>query len=409
MFLVIISMCVLLCINFYFIERKITYPPNLLTLTYIVILSVAYFVVTAFDYNHINMATLAIIYVGCFFFSIGATYYQFLIKEKVRKDNKVNIGIWPVKVALLMLILYYPVLYKEFSSYNPSSSFAIKILRIREMGLEEKVYSTLTNNMIILSGIIYLAMMYLYSHIKVSIYWLCISLSTFVAYSLLTGTRATIIFLVVSSILIYINQAKKIKKGLLISLFLSAFFVGGVIAVFMGKDGANREQGIMYNAPYVLENYFSYGIQGVFLLDNYVTDKYKITPSWDILSGTKTILNKLGMGLEMKSKHAEFSYFGNGKYGNVYTMFFSVYPYYGILGVVMFFTFFGFVSSFLYSNGSSVSAILLGYINGAIVISIFNEQVFTNLIYTIKIIIILSIFSFINKVKYEFRNNYSLV
>lgn len=406
MVFVFFGMLLLFLFNYIFIENKMTYPPNVFVLTFGCIIFFAIILNSLYDYNDINLGTLSVILSGCFCFTIGGVLSR--VRKKL-KTHKVMLSVKAVKISVFLLLLYYPLIYSEFNSYNSDMTFAIKILRIREQGLDEQLYSIFSNNMIIFSGAVYLSVMYLYSHARVSVYWLALSLMIFVAYSLLTGTRATIIFLVVSSIFLYINQVEKINKKLLFAVFLTAFFAGGVIAVFMGKDGADRDKGIVYNVPYVLENYFSYGIQGIYLFDNYVLDKYNISPSWDVLVGSKQVLNKFGTDLDVKSKHADFSSFGNGRSGNVYTIYFAVYPLYGLLGVCLFFTFYGFVSSALYYSTSSISSILLGYINGALVIGIFNEQVFTNILYTVKLAFIVSIFALINKVKYEVRGSCRLV
>ena len=388
------------------LKVSLTYPPTIMCFTFLLILVLASFSNHIFGYGDLSIYTLSVIFIGCVFFSIGGVL-SLVLKRRVYSQVMFDSRL--VKFILLGLLAYFPILYIEFAAYNQDLSFAFKILRLRELGLEEQVYSILTNNMIILSGVMYLLFMYLYSHKIVNLRWLLFSMALFFSYNLLTGTRATIIFLVVGSVLLYVNQTKKINKKLIFSILLAAFFLGGAVAVFMGKDGADRDKGIIYNTPYVVENYFSYGIQGVYLFDNYILKKYPIKPNWDVLSGFKLIGSKLGFDFDMHSKHADFSYFGNGKSGNVYTMFFSVYPLYGVFGLIVFFSIYGFFSSSLYYSSSPINSILLAYINGALVIGVFNEQFFTNLLYTLKLILVLFFLQLISKFKYGNRCNSSLV
>jgi hypothetical protein len=65
---------------------------------------------------------------------------------------------------------------------------------------------------------------------------------------------------------------------------LSAVTLGAIIAIFMGKDGMNRDDGFIDNIDNVAENYFSYSVQGVILFDNYVINRAGgVEANWDVV------------------------------------------------------------------------------------------------------------------------------
>jgi len=384
-------------INVALLRKKLIHPSIVLNLSFLLVISIACISVYFFDFYTISTETYSIVLTGCTFFSIGGwcTDYLFRNKIKYRLYSEVKKNL--VKSLIIMTLVLFPVVYREFEALIPGVSFGVKILRIRELGLEEQIYSTLSNNIIVLASISYLIAMYAYSKKIISINWLLLSLVLFVFYNVLTGTRAPIIFLGVASVFIYLRESERQSISVLISLVLGIFISGGLIAIYMGKDGADRDLSFVQNIPYIIENYFSYTVQGIILFDNYVVNKFNIDPSWDFLSGIKGILNKFGAGFSLYSKHADFSNFSESRSGNVYTMFFSIYPNYGLIGTVIFFSFYGSLASFLFNSRGVISSVLVSYVCGALVIGIFNEQFFTNLIFTIKLTLVLLFLSLLSR------------
>lgn len=357
-----------------------------------------------FDFYQISLESYAIYGTGNIAFITGGLIAGLVVKRnktgnisKDISDSTINL----IKLFILVLILYLPFAYNEFKYATPDMPLSLKILRIRERGLEEQVFSTITNNMIILSSCLIMFVTYLFARKKIHINYYILTYGLFCFYNFITGTRAAILLITLSCIFVYLLNTLKTSKLFLISIATTAVVLGAIVAIFMGKDGMDRDQGLIENINKVANNYFSYTVQGVILFDNYVVSKEPIEANWDILSGSADVINKIAGSdiIDTNSKFSDFSHFSDRNDGNVYTIYFSLYPIYGVFGVILFFILYGVGCEVLYNRGPGMVSILVGYINASLCLNIFNEQIFTNLIFTIKFILFLIFMRVIERVR----------
>jgi oligosaccharide repeat unit polymerase len=388
----------------YVLRKNYTHPPTLFCAVFTVVLTMAYISHYLFEFYQISIESYAIYGTGNLAFIIGSLLAGLIVKRdktgNLTKDistTTVNL----IKLLILVLVLYLPFAYNEFKYATPDMPLSLKILRIREKGLDEQVFNTITNNMIIMSSCVIMFVTYLFARKKIHIGYYIVAYGLFCFYNFITGTRAAILLITLSCIFVYLLNTFKTSKVFLISIATSAVILGAIVAIFMGKDGMDRDQGLVDNLNKVANNYFSYTVQGVILFDNYVVSKEPIRANWDILSGSAEVVNKIiGSNIiETDSKFSDFSHFSDQNDGNVYTIYFSLYPIYGVLGVIIFFIFYGAGCEILYNKGPGIVSILVGYINATLCLNIFNEQIFTNLIFTIKFIIFLIFMRFIERVR----------
>ncbi|WP_426768220.1 O-antigen polymerase [Erwinia aphidicola] len=387
-------------------KKGLTYPATLFSFVFLIVLLMALLSHYFFGYYYISLETYAIYGLGNISFIMGSLLITSVQRTSPRRfEPLVNgRGKWLnifFHVLLLLCLLYSPVIYDEFMAVTPNGPISIRILRLREYGLTQQVYSTLTNNFIIISTFLVMLSAYLFSRKKIRFPLFALSYLLFAYYNFLTGTRAAIILITVAIMFIYLVCAEKKSKLLLVLILVSAFFLGAVVAIYMGKDGMDRDANFSDNISKVIENYFSYTVQGVILFDNYIVDRNKISENWDVLSGAKGVANKIaGADLfDINTKFSDFSYFSKDKDGNVYTIYFSVYPLYGLIGVFTFFVLYGAFCSFVYHRANYVFVIILCYISATLCLNVFNEQVFTNFIYTIKLLAFISLCRYFEKIK----------
>lgn len=386
------------------LKERYTHPPTLFCAVFTFVLTMAFLSHYLFGFYQISVETYAIYGIGNMAFIAGGLFSRVASNGSVHdrpvtEINKRAINF--MKFLMVILIIYVPIAYNEFKYATPDMPLSLKILRIRERGLEEQVFSTITNNMIVISSCLIMYATYLFSRKKVNILNYIVIYALFCFYNFITGTRAAILLITLSCIFVYLLNTTKSSKFFLLSIGTSAVVLGAIVAIFMGKDGMDREQSLASNLNKVGSNYFSYTVQGVILFDNYVMGKEKIEPNWDILSGTAEIVNKVAGEkiIDTNSKFSDFSHFSDQNDGNVYTIYFSLYPLYGLLGVILFFVLYGAICGGLYNIGPGIVSIFVGYINATLCLNIFNEQIFTNLIFTIKFVFFLVLVRVIERVK----------
>ncbi|MBC6523678.1 O-antigen polymerase [Escherichia marmotae] len=386
------------------LRKKITHPPTLFCAIFSFVLSMAYIAHMTLGFYEISYESYAIYGLGNLSFIAGGMITDALMRRNIKNNIQVTLNNHAsilLKVLIFTLLLYFPIAYNEFKHATPDMPLALKILRIRERGLEEQVYSTITNNMIILSSCLVMYITFIFSIKKINIYYYALTFFLFCAYNFMTGTRAAIILISIACIFIYLLNTNKSSKFFLLSVGATAIILGALVAVFMGKDGMERDESLLANLNKVADNYFSYTVQGVILFDGYVVGREKITPNWDILSGSAEVINKITNSniFNINSKFSEFSHFAKNKDGNVYTIYFAIYPLYGLIGVILFFLLYGIVCTILYNHGPGIVSVLVGYINATLCLNIFNEQVFINIIFTIKFICFLLLMRCFERIK----------
>lgn len=396
---------------YYFSGRRLLYPATVFSSVYAAVLTLACIANAMFNYYPISLETYAIYGLGNVVFIISGLCCTYFFRESTKKKFEYNYRKLKIVFLILLFIsaIYAPVIYSEFIAATPNMPLAMKILRTREKGLTEQVFSTLTNNIIIVSTLSVMLATYLFSRKTIGFVAFSAAYAMFAYYNFLTGTRSAIILVSLSCLIIYALSSEKINKKFLLLTIAITFLLGAFIAIFMGKDGMDRNSGLMSNMSKVVDNYFSYTVQGTILFNNYVVGSEQIHENWDILSGPKELVNKIIPTFDLEEKYSDFSKFSPIHEGNVYTIYFAIYPIYGVLGVVFFFLLYGFICSFVYEKFNGVSVIIVAYINAALCLSIFNEQVFINFIFTIKMIAFVFLCHLLEKKRNELFGNNRLV
>ncbi len=399
----------MLVILFYFpfyilkVKLKVGFnnPALIFCFVFSIILTMAWCSSYLFDFYPISMETYSVYGCGNIAFIAGSLLvrwfyrYEKKIHNNEQSDNPLSIV---CILILLCLIIYTPVAYTEFLQATPDMPFALKILRTREKGLEEQLFSTMTNNFIVLSSCLAMLASYLFAKNRISFTVFFAVYVVFCFYNFITGTRAAILLISLSCVFVYTISSIRVSKLFLLALLSSAIMLGSLIAIFMGKDGMDRNDKFVNNIEKVVHNYFSYSVQGVILFDNYVLSKSgEFEANWDILSGVKEVINKVSgeSVFNLNSKHSQFSFFSKENNGNVYTIYFSIFPLYGLSGVIFFLLLYGMVCEYVYIKSTGVFLVLLGFINATLCLNIFNEQVFTNIVFTIKFLTFLFLMKFI--------------
>ena len=118
---------------------------------------------------------------------------------------------------------------------------------------------------------------------------------------------------------------------------------------------------------------------GVVAFDAVVQYPTSIAAVWSIWRVFQLTANKFGASFDVPSVHAQYTDISDDYNGNVYTIYFSYYPDYGLAGVCAIMLVLGAVVTVIYQKaiqGNPRSVLLYAFVFSGIVLSGFSEYFF---------------------------------
>lgn len=186
-----------------------------------------------------------------------------------------------------------------------------------------------------------------------------------ILYLLLEGRSAIIMQIFAWMFLIItITGGVRVRHLFIITVSMLCFIILG--SVFVAKvDTSNIslvDQAIAY-----LRHILSYLYQGPILFSEYFDGKIHIRENWDAMNNFLHIMNNLGITNVEISQHADFAMFGYDEddYGNVYSIYFSIFPHYGYFGLVFFLTLYSAISTIFFKL-SRLGGVYCLYVSGTL-------------------------------------------
>lgn len=152
-------------------------------------------------------------------------------------------------------------------------------------------------------------------------------------------------------------------------IVIGASLVGKIAPVYQGN-------GVQKAVPFA-ESALDYAAQGPILFSRYLSGEAGVTPNWSPTRGLCALFGSIGL-CRAPNHNLEFNDFAPSKDGNVYSLFFSIFPHYGYLGVFVFLALYGGLCYGAYRGarrGSSVALVIYGLLFGAIVLSPFTDSI----------------------------------
>ena len=213
--------------------------------------------------------------------------------------------------------------------------------------------------------------------------------------NILAAGRSGLISIILSLIYAYAIQGGKISLKV-ISIFtfaLSSILVTGNLLV--GKFDANIDSSYITILKQSIKGFFDYFLQGPILFSEYLDKPNSINPTWDALKFPCYVLEKFSL-CSTPSQHQEFKNFAQSDYGNVYSMFFSIYPKYKWPGILIIIPIYGFWVAFHHARRlKSIFHFLMGsLLFSAILLSIFSDGFGPSIYFFLKIFILSTVVSF---------------
>ena len=231
---------------------------------------------------------------------------------------------------------------------------------------------------------------------KIKMRMLVILAVPWILLNLLVGGRSSLITLIFSSIYVYISMNGRVSIKAVVSF--SVFFIAVLVAgnLLVGKISADVEDGFWLILQQSAKGFFDYLLQGPILFSEYFNYPNKINPTWDALIFPCHVLEKINLCV-LPPLHQEYLNFSrDGDLGNVYSLFFSIYPKYGWLGIILISSAYGWWARFHHARRRrSIFHLLMGsFLFSAVLLSVFSDTFGTSVYFFLKILIISLVASF---------------
>lgn len=324
----------------------------------------------------------------------------FSVKKKPIKVESARVV--PFLILTNLLIIFYA--FKKFSAIDfdlLQSAYKVRSLSVHG----EDVFGPVINNYITFGFVV--------------IYWMTVSLLLngtrllhyisvcfpLILLILFVSGRSGLIHIIISLFFISYLIKRKISTKQILTTFLFFLFVVLIGAFATRKVNLSPDVSFYKFASVFIEHIAYYAFQGPILFSEYFDGKIFVLANWDPLRSFEHILSFLG-GDPSPSTHLKFNKFGTDveMNGNVYSMYFSIYPNYGHLGVIFFLIIYSFITTVVYNkaqSGSILYIFLAGHFFSAMVLSLFSDYFLTSIWLLIKSVVFLFLFNlmvnFINK------------
>ncbi|WP_022964933.1 O-antigen polymerase [Denitrificimonas caeni] len=289
---------------------------------------------------------------------------------------------------VVIAIISYPLAIINILNYGSNmTEISYSIRRASLSG--EDILNPLVSNFFVLIGV--LANIFLFGVLnkKINPLNFIILVAPFVAISLIVYGRSGLVSLILGWLVIFAVFSDKLKIRYLaipVLLLFCIIFFGGIWV----KKFDVEEQTVSDTLLVMVEHIFDYFYQGPILFSRYFTDEIDVATNWDFTNSACHILSKLGM-CQPLHQHADFADYGDLRPGNVYSMYFSIIPHYGYIGLLVVF---GAYAAFLSATYHKMkekqlfSLVVYPAMFSAVVLSVFKDGIGYSFYWIIKVLII---------------------
>jgi len=226
------------------------------------------------------------------------------------------------------------------------------------------------------------------------------------ALILLLDGRSGLIQLLLVLFFIYYLLVRKIT--LKVCLYIGGTFILIVVAGAVAVNKVDITSVGTFNDLILvfIKHVTAYVFQGPILFSQYFDGQVVVSPNWSPFMSIQHILSLLGFS-PPPSPQLEFNHYGyeSDMVGNVYSLYFSLYPNNGLLGAFLVLIDYSVASTYIYVRakaGELVFILLSGYLFSAMVLSIFSDFFLTNFWFFIKLIIIVIFLKFVMQITARF-------
>jgi len=371
----------------YRVFRTVLYPPALLAMTWTILLTLL--LATGVAYYPISPPTMLVYLAGVASFSVGAFFCTHLFAQALagpaprvcrRPRGLILTG------GLILLVAVLPMYWdhiQDLASSSASQDFwgAVRVESIAQ----GDDWSAKTIVTIVWEACSVLAVLLAvtavaenkdsrFSRIR-SILIIAIAL----LYALMAGASAGAVSLALGLIGIDAIRHGGLRTKTMVVGLTVALVCFAAIATVQSKGNVDSHASLSENVSGTVELVGVYLLGGVVAFDAVVQYPASITPVWSIWRVFQLTANKFGASFDVPSVHAQYTDISDDYNGNVYTIYFSYYPDYGLAGVCAIMLVLGAVVTVIYQKaiqGNPRSVLLYAFVFSGIVLSGFSEYFF---------------------------------
>lgn len=293
------------------------------------------------------------------------------------------------KFCFLLHIIVLPLAWMEIKQFSNGldelTAIAYRI-RVATVSGEEKAGFVVGNYLT--SALFFVPVLFVgLLRNKVGGWLFFVNVIPWILMSVFMSGRSGVVTLLLVLIYIYAVIGEKISFRSIFLFLIAVSFVLILGNLLVGKIEAGIDDGFSNVLIQSIEGFFDYALQGPILFSRYVDWPESINPTWDALVFFCQVLGKFNMCV-VPPLHQDFMAYGiDGREGNVYSIFLSIYPAYGGFGVVLILGFYGFWSAFHHNRRyvSLFDLLMGGLLFSACVLSAFSDTFGTNVYLFIKI------------------------
>lgn len=213
---------------------------------------------------------------------------------------------------------------------------------------------------------------------------------------LLASGRAGLLQLLIGLLFIWVIVRGKLSVKFMIwvgGCFLLVL-IGGAIAT--AKVAIDTDESLGDFVYLFAQHFAGYAFQGPVLFSRYFDGDITLEPLWSPFSSICHMLSFVGLCVP-DPQHLAFNRYAPDLEGNVYSMYFSLYPRFGVVGVIAFLSMYSVISTYTYVKakaGNVYYMMLASFFMSSIVLSLFSDQISSSWWSLIKLTILIALVFF---------------
>lgn len=396
------------------VERTVVAPATAMLLTWGIALFILSFLPTL-GFYYVSAQAVVLYVLGAIWFAVVALVTGGLLKSYSRKKDGYRVSgiIQTINynrlylACIVIAFTTFPLAVLNILEYG--SNITEISYNIRRASLDgESILNPVVNNLFVVMGAFLTVVLFgvITGRLKIS-QFILVSVP-YVLLVLVISGRSGIVSLILGWLTIVVVFSVRLKARYIImpmSLLLGVIYLGGVWVKKFETEGQSLSDTVVT----LLEHIFGYLYQGPILFSRFFENDIDIATNWDFLTSACHVLSKLGICTPNLSKHADFASYSMYNMGNVYSIYFSIIPHYGILGLIVVFAVYGIFlgSLFHYFKKMSVFCLIVyPYMFSAILLSPFKDGIGYSVYWQIKILLICFLISLVFSKRFnKYRSN----
>jgi oligosaccharide repeat unit polymerase len=371
----------------YRVSRSLLYPPALLAASWTILLGLL--LATGDLYYPISPPTMIVYLAGVAAFSVGAFFSTHLFAQALTSATprlSRRPGGLILTGGLILLVTVLPLYWdhiQDFASAAASEDFwrsvrAESIVQGDDWSLKTFV-TLLWEACSVLAVLLAVTAVAENNGSRFSRVRMILLIVVALMYGMMAGASSGAVSLTLGLIGIDAIRHRGLRTRTIIVGLTVAIVSFAVVAAVLSKGNIESSASISENFSGTVELVGVYLLGGVVAFDAVVQYPASITPVWSMWRVFQLTANKFGAGFDVPSIHAEYTDISNDYTGNVYTIFFSYYPDYGLIGVCIIMVILGGLVTVIYQkavHGNPRAVVLYAFVFSGIVLSGFSESFF---------------------------------